>query len=202
VDRRARDAIKAKLDELGETKPEKAFKSPENAPLVRGHDGRMVPLRKVRIEVGDKPTRYGNKHTERWANSASNHHVAFYDRRKPGGTIDRIAEVVTLTEAYRRVAEKRPIVDRSPRGEYEFAFSLCAGDFVMFEEGVNHDPLCRILSFSDRPTVDIEFIEHQDARTSTERKKSRIRLGAAKIREASFRKVHISYIGELASAGG
>lgn len=202
VDKRALAAIVAKLEELGESKPAKAFKSPENAPLVRGHDGRMVPLRKVRVEVGDKPTRYGKNHSERWANSAANHHVAFYDRRKPGGTVDRIAEVVTLTEAYRRVAAKQPVVDRSPRGEHEFAFSLCKGDFVMFHEGVGHERLCQILKFSDRPTVDIEFIEHNDARTSTERTKSRIRLGAAKIREATFAKVHVSCLGEISNAGG
>lgn len=204
VDARARDAVRAKLAELGIPQPSRAFAEPANLPRVKGADGRDVPLRRVRLEVGDNPRRFGRGERERWANPGANHHAAFYDRPVPGGGVERIAEVVTLAGAYERLRDGRPVIDRAPRGEHEFAFSVCPGDFVQFDEGVEHDRLCRVRSVSadSRKNPDIELVEHADGRMSSDRKKDRIRLRSGAVRKANFHKVHVTHLGEIKNAGG
>lgn len=205
VDRRALAAIRAKLDELGEPDPAKAFKAPENAPLVRGADGRMVPLRRVRVELGDNPTRFGSNGSARYAKSELNHHVAFYDKPLPGGGVERLAEVVPLHEAMRRMGAGEPVVDRSPRGkkgEHAFAFTLVKNEHLWYREKDGVEPmLCVVDAVSPG---DIELKLHRDGRTISQRgkEKERIRLTNKKIREARFEKTHVTYLGEVRRAGG
>ncbi len=201
VDRRALKAIRAKLEELGEPDPGKAFQDRANLPLVRGNGGRMVPLRRVRIETGGRYRRFGSEPHVRYAAPESNHHMAFYDRRIPGGEIERICEVVSLPDvAERAKGNGSAVVDRSSRGEHEFAFSLSPGEFVKFDEAAGHG-LCRVLSISDN---DLELIRHTDGRPAGERRKAgdRIRLTKGTIAKANFRKVHVNYLGEVHDAGG
>jgi len=47
---------------------------PANAPLLRGHDGKMVRLRKVRVEA-DAGRKIGKGPNERWIQPANNHHI-------------------------------------------------------------------------------------------------------------------------------
>lgn len=205
VDLRALAAIRARLEELGESDPAKAFKAPENAPLVRGADGRMVPLRKVRVELGDKPSRFGSNGSARYAKSGLNHHVAFYDKPQPGGGVDRLVEVVPLHVAMRRMGAGEPVVDRSPRGkngEHTFAFTLAKNEHLWYRDQDGADPiLCIVDSISDG---DIELKRHNDGRTSTERGKAkeRIRLRSKGIREGRYEKAYVTYLGEVRRAGG
>lgn len=205
VDRRALAAIRAKLDELDQSDPAKAFKAPENAPLVRGANGRMVSLRKVRVELGDKPSPFGSNGSVRYAKSELNHHVAFYDKPLPGGGVERLAEVVPLHEAMRRMGSGEPVVDRSPRGkqsEHAFAFTLVKNEHLWYREKDGAEPiLCVVDSISDG---DIELKRHADGRTATERGKAkdRIRLRSKGIREGRYEKAHVTYLGEVRRAGG
>ncbi len=199
VDKRALRLIREKLAELGSDNPAKAFQDRSNCPLIRGHDGRMVPLRHVRVEVKDNHLRLGQGERERFAASASNHHMAFYDRPMPGGGIKRMAQVVSLAEAYGRLRRREPIVDRTDQGAYKFAFSLSPGEYVFFDAKPEWG-LCRVLSISDN---DIECVRHTDGRRSTDRKKDeRVRLKKKAIEQGGFRKVHVNYLGEVHDAGG
>jgi len=211
VDKRALAAIRAKLEELGQSDPSKAFKAPEHAPVVRGADGREVALRKVRVELGDKPMKFGGKPgrggpgAAKHAMNELNHHVAFYDRHLPGGGVERIAEVVPLKEAMRRLRAGEPVVDRTPRGTdgaHVFAFSLVKNEHVWYREKEGDEPiLCRVDSISEG---DIELKRHADGRTQNERKaaKDRIRLRSKAIRDGRYEKAHVTYLGEVRRAGG
>jgi len=211
VDTRALAAIQAKLAELAKTDPAladpaKAFKAPENAPLVPGPNGSKVRLRRVRIDTGDKPTRFGGakgKGSARYAKNELNHHVAFYDQPLPGGGVERTAEVVPLHEAMRRHASGEPIVDRTPRGkkgEYAFAFSLAKNGYVWYRQKNSDEPvLCMVDGIADG---DIELKRHTDGRGRPQRGKDRIRLRSKSIREGLFEKAHVTYLGEVRRAGG
>lgn len=208
ADKRALAAIETKLAELGEADPAKAFKAPENAPFVRGAGGQMVPLRKVRVALGDKPVKFGGSKgsgSTRYAKPELNHHVAFYDKKLPDDKVERKAEVVPLHEAMRRMSDGEPVIDRTPRGEngeYAFAFSLVKNEHLWYREDDTDEPiLCVVDSISDG---DIEIKHHTDGRTATERGKAkdRIRLRSKGIREGRYEKAHVTYIGEVRRAGG
>jgi len=199
VDRRALALIRERLAELGLDDPAKAFQDRTNCPLVRGAGGRMVPLHRVRVEVGGSYRRFGTGASERYAATASNHHMAFYDRPVPGGGIDRFAEVVPLPDALDRVRDGQPVVDRADRGAHHFAFSLAQGEYVLFDEGVKHERLCRVLSFSHN---DLELVGHNDGRTTKDRRGERIRLTKGRIAHGNFHKVYVNYLGEVRDAGG
>lgn len=196
VDARALAVIRAKLKELGLDEPARAFQDRSNLPRVLGAGGVPVALRRVRVESGERPRRFGRHERERFAAPDSNHHMAFYERQVPGGGRERIAEVVSLPDA----ADRRGsgVVDRSGRGQFRFAFSLAPGEFVRLDEdgGVR---LCRVLSISDN---DLELVLHHDGRPTGERKGDRIRLRKGAIASADLRKVHVSYLGEVFDAGG
>lgn len=206
VDKRALAAIEAKLAELGEADPAKAFKSDDNAPLVKGPNGSMVRLRRVRVELGDKPTRFGGakgKGSARYAKNELNHHVAFYDRPLPGGGVERQAEVVPLHEAMRRHAAGDPVVDRTPRGkngEYAFAFSITRNTYLWHRDQASDEPiLCIVDGIAEG---DIELKMYEDGRGRPQRGKDRIRLRSKGIREGLFEKAHVTYLGEVRRAGG
>jgi len=199
VDRRALALIRERLAELGIDDPAKAFQDRTNCPLVRGADGKMVPLHRVRVEAGGTYRRFGTGVSERYAATASNHHMAFYDRAVPGGGIYRIAEVVSLPDATDRVRAGQPVVDREDRRGRHFAFSLAKGEYVIFDEGVKHERLCRVLTISDN---DIELVAHHDGRAAKDRRAERIRMTKGRIAQGNFRKVYVNYLGEVRDAGG
>jgi CRISPR-associated endonuclease Csn1 len=207
VDKYAMASIQMKLRDLGESNPEKAFQAPENRPLVRGHDGRMVPLRRARIEARAKPKPFGKGATLRYAVNEANHHMAFYDRRIPGGAIERIAKVVSLSAAADRLASADgaggALVDRSEWKEHLFVFSLALGEFVMLATEGQAERLCRVTSISDN---DLKLVVHTDGRPKADRGKTitqeGLRLAKSAIAKANFRKVHVNYLGELFDAGG
>lgn len=213
VDKRALVAIRAKLEELGQPDPSKAFKAPENAPLVNGEGGRKVPLRRVRVEVGDKPRPFGSNGAVRYVKPELNHHVAFYDKPLSEGGVERIAEVVPLHEAMRRKRAGGPVVDRSPRGEsgeYEFSFSLAKNEHIWYqrpdsdlEELFVVDGIGETVS-AGRSRQDIELARPHDGRGRPDRAKTkdRVRLGDGNIRTGQFYKAHVTILGEVRRAGG
>jgi CRISPR-associated endonuclease Csn1 len=199
VDRRALAAIRAKLAELGESNPARAFQAGENLPKIPGAGGRMAPLRRVRVEAGGARRRFGEGSRERYAAPDSNHHMAFYDRKVPGGGVERIAEVVSLPDAADHRNGNWQLVDRTARRHYSFAFSLAPGESVILKDGAAAERLCRVLSISDN---DLELIEHTDGRATGDRRQDRIRLRQGALAKANFRKVHVNYLGEVHDAGG
>jgi len=202
VDRRALEVIRKKLEELGERDPSKAFQDRANLPTVRGQGGRDVPLRRVRIEVGGAFRQFGRPPHDRYAPIESNHHMAFYDRKVPGGGVERISEIVSLPQAAERLRQGRPVVDRTSRGQHEFAFTLANGEHIVLRDEQG-ERICRVTTISHN---ELWLVFHSDGRAKTERAKTisaeGLRLTKGAIAKGPFRKVHINYLGEVHDAGG
>jgi len=201
VDSAVRGAVVAKLAELGENDPRKAFKGDANLPAMPRGDGKIVPIRKARVFISKTPRKVGGKGRERRVLSTpgSNHHTVISAVKDEKGNEKWEDTPILLQEVYRRVVRREPVVDQRDTERATFAFSLAANEFVMVRSKDGSERLCRVLSVSQR---DIEVSFHSDARTTGERGKDRIRLGGSALSERSFRKVHITYLGEIRNAGG
>lgn len=207
VDKRALAAIRAKLQELGRPEPTQRditqiFTDPANAPLVKGHDGRMVRLRRVRVRA-DAGTPIGRGASARHVQTSSNHHTVIYAELDNAGRTRRwVDEPVTLLEAYRRQAAREPIVNRDLGPGKRFLFSLAAGEYLqMVAPDGSGVAVYRVTSVSKG---DIALRLHFDARTEEELKKSkaRVRVSGDRLRKLGARKVLVTYLGEARRAGG
>jgi len=209
VDKRALAAIRAKLEQAGKPEPtprdiSQLFGLAENLPLVRGHDGQMVKLRKVRVLADPGQTRIGKPGFERHINTASNHHTIIYAELDAAGKDKKwFDEPVPLLQAYRRQAAGQPIVRRELGADRRFVFSLAPGEFLEMAtpDDATKRAVYRVLSISQG---DMELRLHHDARMADEVRKSKARLRASadKLRKLLARKILVTYLGEIRNAGG
>ena len=209
VDQRALAAIRARLGELGKPDPTaqeliKIFSNPENAPLVAGHDGKLVRLRKVRVRA-DAGRRIGRdeKATARWVQPSNNHHTVIVEVKDAKGRIRWEDRPVQLIDVYARQAAKRPVVDRDlPDGEV-FICSLAPGEFLEMDS--HREPSRRaIYRVASVSRGDNELRLHADGRTADQLRKSqeRVRASGEKLRQLRARKVRVTYLGGVLNAGG
>ncbi|KAA0212967.1 MAG: type II CRISPR RNA-guided endonuclease Cas9 [Cyanobacteria bacterium CYA] len=207
VDKRALRAIVDKLASAGLDSPtpqqlSKFFADPASAPMVRGHGGKPVRLRRVRVEVGGQKAAIGREAAVRHVETASNHHTVVWGVCGADGSEERWEDQpVTLMEAYGRVAEGKPVVCRDGGPNRRFQFSLVIGEHVEIDVpgGEGERDIYRVLSISHR---DMELARTSDARTSTQRKeaKDRLRVSGEKLRTLHARKVRVTHLGELRPA--
>lgn len=209
VDRRALAAIRAKLAELGKPEPTqqeltRILADPANAPLVKGADGRMVRLRKVRV-AADAGRRIGrqDKAADRWVSPSNNHHTVIVEVRDRKGRLRWEDRPVTLLDAYARRAAGQPIVDRTVANGERFLFSLAPGEFIEMDlpTDATRRGLFRVASISEG---DNELRLHLDGRTTDvlKKAKARVRVSGDKLRQLRARKVRVTYLGEVVNAGG
>jgi CRISPR-associated endonuclease Csn1 len=226
VDKRALEALRALVrSRLGTDNPKpqdltKLLADPANAPRMRGHDSRMVQLRKVRVEVAAPTARsrrpegdndegtgslqaVGRGAAERWVKPANNHHAVIFVRKDGlGQEREWSARPTRLLDAYRRQAGRAAIVDPTPPEGWEFKFSLARNEFLEMD---GREPgtrtLYRVISLTGNK---VEVREHQDARSSTEIRSAGQRwfVSDEQLRKRNARKVHITYLGEVRNAGG
>ena len=208
IDPAVRDAVRRKLDELGEKNPAKAFADPANHPHLPTRDGRRIPIHKVRLKARVKAHKIGSAGRERYVKSTkgSNHHTVVYARVAPGGEETAWVDVpVTLREVYERRSGKgkqqKPIVLREVPKNCIFRFSLAANEYVEMDDEAGGRAIYRVLSISKG---DIELLLHTDGRTAKKREeaKQRVRLGGIKLFKRNARKIFVNYLGEVADAGG
>ncbi|MBX3368533.1 MAG: type II CRISPR RNA-guided endonuclease Cas9 [Phycisphaeraceae bacterium] len=206
VDKRALAAIRAKLAELGRPDPtpqqlSQILAVPENAPMVRGYDGRMVPLRRVRVEVDAKPDRIGKGSQERYVKLGSNHHTEVWEVTDEKGRTRWEHTPVTLMEAHRRKAAKQPIVCRDGGEGRRFLFSLAKGEHIEMDDpdGNGSRVVFRVLSISEN---EIKVIRTFDARRSAVSGPDRTRITGSgdQLRKLKVRKVLVNYLGEIRRA--
>lgn len=202
VDARAEAAIRNKLEELGESDPAKAFKDPKNLPTVRGHDGKTLVLRRVRVIDRARPETIGRHPRERRVVNARNHHTVVYRADSPSG--ERWGHrVVSLLDAARAVAAGRSASEDVLPADATVLFTLSRGEHVeMIDPKAEHERhIYRVLSISDR---EIKVIRTHDGRTSAVSGKDRTRVTGSgdKLRTLEARKVRVTHLGEVVDAGG
>lgn len=209
VDKRALKAIRDKLEAAGKSVPtprdiQQLFGLEENLPEVRGHDGQMVKLRKVRVLADPGQTCIGKPGFERHINTASNHHTVIFAELDAAGKDKKwLDEPVPLLEAYRRQAANERIVRRELGADKRFVLSLAPGEYLEMDTpgDATKRAVYRVCSISEG---DMELRLHHDARTADEVKKAkaRVRVSADRLRKLRAKKILVTYLGELRNAGG
>lgn len=211
IDSRAGAAIRAKLEELGEPNPAKAFKDEANLPTVRGHGGRPVKLRRVRVAESVHPRTIGRGPTERRVKNESNYHTVVYETSTAEGGVKWVHAVVPLIDA--AAVAKSAVARKAPRGpvpilpelpdDARVLFTLANGECIEMEDtkrpGVRD--VFRVLSISEG---EIKVVRTHDNRRSAISGKDRTRIKGAgdNLRKLGARKVRVTLLGEVVDAGG
>ncbi len=215
VDSAAREAVRAKAEELGgDLKKCNPKEGIEHWPSLATKSGKFVPIKRVRIR---KPLEVEaiakGSARERYVALSSNHHVAIFALMDEKEKETRWESVpASLYEAMRRQEEIRKgklheplIAIRHPDGDaYRFKFSMMGGDTVLLHKGCNHkEDLCNPSVWRLRTIAtngQLSLVQINDARIIADIKKAEEwwspradalrRLGATKVVIDSLGRMH------------
>ncbi len=200
VDPVVREIVQKHLDRHGGDL-KKAFGNPNNLPYLTARDGRIIPIRKVRIRENIAVLPIGKPPHLRFAAPGTNHHMEIVAVTDSRGRVRWEGKLVNMFEAYQRRRQHIPVVCRDHGPNAQFLFSLACGEYVEMEHVPGERKVYRVLSISSRV---VEFRLHSDARPITElRKLSRARVtrSPGALLEAKARKVFVDPLGNVYPAG-
>lgn len=208
IDTAVRDAVRKKLAELGGNP--KLFDRPENAPCLCARDGRLIPIRKVRIRETKNPVKVGKGVRERFTSSGGIHHVALFVTRDEKRREKWDSEVAQVTEIYRRCprndrrkSRSQPVVIESPISrqlksdpEAQFLFSVMKDDTIEVTDP-NGIHILRVKKFSDNKQM--WFVPVNDAHDDTQQMKLGITWSKTpnSLKELRPRKVVVDLLGKV-----
>ena len=194
-----REGILAKLKELGESDPAKAFKEGNNLPQVLDQDGNPgKTIRRVQILIHSSAFPVGSGAQTRYVQTDSIHHVEIVARlNETGEETAWEGHVVPMLEAYQRKRRKDPIVKRDHGPGTRFKFSMAGGDvFEMeYEKGTRECFIIRVTTNSNQ----FFFVRLSEARKKTDIQKAAQWLSKtyASFRELNPQKVWFTRLGEM-----
>jgi CRISPR-associated endonuclease Csn1 len=201
VDDRVREAVKAKLDELGGD-AKKAFADPKNHPFLESRRGRRIPIHAVRTRRAESAITVGEGARLRYVASGSNHHMEIFEVTDKKGKRRWKGRVVSRYEAMRRQATRRPVVDRSPPDGGRFLLSLAHGEIMELTSAGRGPELYRVrkVSLSKSGSIEVAAARLTDARLKDQIIKSghwlRIR-SLDNLAAMACRKVIVTPLGEV-----
>ena len=191
--------IQAKLRELGENDPAKAFKEGGNLPCVLDADGKPGKvIRRVRIRIKSSAFPVGSGAGTRYVQTDSIHHVEIVARLNDRGEeAEWEGHVVPMLEAYQRKRRKEPLVKRDHGPGTRFKFSMAGGDvFEMeYEKGKRECFIIRTTANSGQ----FWFVRLAEARKVSDLKKAEQLYSKmySTFRELKPRKVWYTRLGEM-----
>ncbi len=204
VDDAVREAVLAKLDELGGSS-KKVFQDPQNHPQLIAGDGRRIPIHKVRIRVPEKAVPVGSGHRRRHVLTRANHHVEIFETTDRKGRAKWDGEVVTMLEAHRRVGAGEPVVRRDHGPGTRFLFSLCGGDMVEIDHKAEGRALYVVRTIAkegEKESIRFLLAPASDARRKTDMTKAGVlvRPGLESLRKLNPQKVSVDPLGMVRRA--
>lgn len=197
ADEKIKEIIKAALHG-GD--PKAVFKDPTKHPTLPTHDGRKIPIHRVRVIVDAKPKTIAQGPRQCFVASStdSNHHTVIVAQATTRGEkwedhpVDRL-------EVQRRLAEKKPIIQKDWGLGYRAIMWLCKGDTIQMDDENGKPTIYLVRGISKG---DISIQPHNDARMKDEIKESGDRT-KYRIRSATIlckrhaKKVTITPLGEI-----
>lgn len=161
VDPAIRKLVNEKLQELGQTNPQKAFAEDKNHPYLTIKDGRRIPIHKVRVIADKKPRSIAKGPKQRFVASGKDSNFAsmiYAVVDDDGKEIKWEHKVITRLEAHERKSrnnhvkgEKVLIPDPSDFDDDKtriFKFALVKNDTIMLEGPDGEDVPYRVQSLS------------------------------------------------------
>jgi len=198
VDDRVRHLVKAKLQELGQSDPGKAFQSPQNHPALPNRRGAPVPIHKVRIRKTLSAFPVGTSQP-RWVVSKANHHMEIVETTDRRGRPRWEGHLVSLYEAARRLKNNQPVVRRDHGPSKRFLFSLAPGETIELDNPDGSRGLYVVRSiWGDR----IAYVHANDARKIKDLKSAKAIHSPCtdSLRKMNCRKVTVTPLGEVRRA--
>jgi len=194
--------IQAKLKELGESNPAKAFKEGGNLPRVLDADGKPGKvIRRVRLWINSTAFPVGSGEQIRYVQTDSIHHVEIVaNLNKKGEETGWKGIVVPMLEAYQRKRRKEPVVKRDHGPGTRFKFTMAGGDvFEMeYEEGCRECFIIRSTASSGQ----FWFVRLEEARKISDLKKAHQWFSKtySTFQDMKPRKVWFTRLGEMRTA--
>ena len=180
----------------------KAFGNPNNLPYLTAGDGRIIPIRKVRIRENISVLPIGKPPQLRFAAPGTNHHMEIVEVTDARGRVRWEGKLVNMFEAYQRRRQHLPVVCRDHGPNAKFLFSLACGEYVEMEHVPGQRKVYRVTTISEGQ---LEFRLHSDARPIKELKiagsRARVRRSPNSLLEAKARKVFVDPLGNVYPAG-
>jgi CRISPR-associated endonuclease Csn1 len=199
VDDKVRECVRNKL---AGGDPRKAFKSPENDPVMKARDGREIPIHRVRIRKKASVEAVGRGVRQRHVLTGSNHHVEIVERADAKGGVRWKGYVVTTYEAMRRLKNGEPIIKRDHAAREKFLFSLALKDAVRMQ-GKDADSIVwtvSTISEFTNGTVQLSFVPNADARPVTKVPREGRTRTPDRMRTARCEKIAVTPLGEVRRA--
>ncbi len=198
VDDVVRQCVLEALERLEENDPKKAFQSSENLPYMKAKNGKLLPIKKVRIRKKEPTFTIGQGERERYVANAGNHHVEILETVDNRGNTKWEGVVVSMFEAMRRKSLGIPIIQRDHGAEKKFLFSLHPGDsvFVRDEKKTDVYTVSGISQYSSGQ-LNLDFKNHCDARPITKVPRQGRTRTPDTLRKSQCRKLIVTPIGEV-----
>ncbi len=165
VDPTVRACVEAKLAELDVPNPKQAFKNGQNIPTLEARDGKLIPIRKVRLREPVAAETIGGGARLRHVKLGSNHHIEVVQTKNKRGAVKWEGVLVSTFEAARRKRDGLPIINRDHGPGREFLFSLANGDIIELDDEQGRRDLYVVRTITRSGTTpSIEFVGINDAR--------------------------------------
>ena len=170
VDPSIKQRVLDKLEQFGSDikmeKRIKMFEDPSNLPYRRitSADGseRLVFVKKARFRQIVSTQTIGSGANERYVATANNHHMEVYaELDKDGNEKKWLAVTVPLIEAYARLQNHQPVINRDHGPNTRFKFSLAKNEFLLNTDSDGKQTLKRVYKISGSR---IGWGDHTDAR--------------------------------------
>jgi CRISPR-associated endonuclease Csn1 len=206
VDPKVRGKVEQKIAQLGGGDPAKIFSKEENLPFFEPGDGGRIPIRSARIKEKVKTFTLGEGRSSRAVRPESNHHLKMYATLDPRGQESRWdAELVPMHEAYRRLKDGTPLVQRDLGPLARFKFSLTQNEALECDEAPDKRRLLVVRSISQEEktgSIKVEMVPISEARKKEEIKRLHawITKSPNELRKWHARKVSVSPLGEVSEA--
>jgi CRISPR-associated endonuclease Csn1 len=200
VDPAVRAAVQRKAAELNGDLSQCA--SSQNWPTLGSSDGRVIPIKRVRIRKVMTPTPIASGSRERYVALSNNHHAALFAKVDEHGREVRWDSIsVSLYEAMERKRKHLAVIQRiyPEFQDYQFKFSLINGDTLE----VCRDGLIQFFRLRSIESNGVFFLlPIRDARLVKDIAASgnRWRPSADTLRKLSCRKVSIDTLGRVHAA--
>jgi RuvC endonuclease subdomain 3 len=197
ADPKVREAVNKKLEQVGG----KAEKLKDDWPTLVTRTGKVVPIKKVRVNVKRKPQEIAEGSRRRYVALNANHHVCIFETKdRDGKLVWNSPGVLSRYEALQRKRRREPIVQRRLSGdEGRFLFSLMNNDNVEMNDVRSARGLFVVRGISDG---EIDFVRLAEARRKEEFKKTSDLTGdfvrvknIDRLREWNCRKVVVDVLG-------
>jgi CRISPR-associated endonuclease Csn1 len=203
VDAGAKALVEQKLIELGGEEPKVVFNNEANLPFFTAHDGRRIPIKRVRVEKAIPTIQLGSGRSARYVKPESNHHVEILaEVDKNGKETGWTAEVVSLADAIKRRRERHPVVKKDHGEGFEFRFSLARGEALECKDEKRGDRrlfVVRGCTQLSAGSVQIFLTAIEDARMKKEQvdDEAYLRPVPNTLRRWAARKVRVTPLGDM-----